>query len=79
MKFERPDNSQLAGWVGVVIVMTLYTLAVNGILAATSLIYLSANVVGGSLIAVSCVARKAWPAMVLNLLFVAISILALIL
>lgn len=71
------DKSQIAGWVGVALVMTLYTLAVNGILAATSTTYLIANVVGGSLIAISCWTRKAWPALVLNVLFVAISATAL--
>jgi hypothetical protein len=71
------DKSQIAGWIGVAIVMTLYTLAVNGVLTATSATYLIANIIGGSLITVSCVTRKAWPAAVLNVLFVTVSAIAL--
>jgi len=74
MKINKPET---AGWIGVAIVMALYTLAVNGVVTATSFAYLSCNIVGGSLIAVSCWAKKAWPAVVLNLLFVLISVLAL--
>jgi len=71
------DKPQIAGWMGVVVVLMFYTLAVNGIITAVSITYLIFNIFGGSLIAISCWARKAWPAMVLNLLFVVISAIAL--
>ena len=68
----------IAGWLGMVTVLGFFTLAANGIVLATSTVFLTFNLLGAVLLGISAFATKNWPIVLLNLAWVAISVVSLV-
>jgi hypothetical protein len=77
-KENKSKGPAIAGWFGMITVLTLYGLATNGILLATSVIFITLNLVGAMMLGVSAFATRNWPVVALNGVWAIISILSLI-
>jgi hypothetical protein len=75
---KKSKAPAIAGWVGMIIVLTLYGLATNGVLLATGSIFLTFNLLGGVLLGISAFATRNWPIVLLNMIWVAVSVVSLI-
>lgn len=69
---------EVVGWLGMFLILLAYGLSVGEVWIFNSVMYLLTNLLGGVLIAVNCVYKKAWPAFGLNVAWVAIAIVVLI-
>jgi hypothetical protein len=54
------------GWIGAIVILVAYFLVAGKRLPATSAIFHTANLLGGAAVALSSLAREAWPAAALN-------------
>lgn len=68
----------IVGWVGMFTVLTLYGLAINGVILATSQLFITLNLVGAIFLGISSFATKNWPVVALNVVWSVISVASLI-
>ncbi len=66
------------GWVGAVMLLAGFALTSYGVLAGTSIEYQLINLVGSILLAIYTYLKKAYPNAVLNIIWVLISVVAII-
>lgn len=66
--------AMLLGWVGAACSMGAYWAVSNGRVTADSLRYHALNIVACALLAIACLATRAWPSMVVNVLFIVIGL-----
>lgn len=62
------------GWIGSVLIVGSYGLNITGKLSATSKIYVVANIIGGIFFVVNTYYHKAYPSMLVNIIWVMIAI-----
>src|SRR3989304_4452993 len=68
---------EAAGWYGLVATLSAYGLISNGIVGSTSVAYHLLNLTGALALATTVWRKRAWPLVVLNLVWMAIAVLAL--
>ena len=68
---------EIMGWIASVLIVGSYALNITGKLAASSFIYVSANIIGGIFFVVNTYYHKAYPSMFVNIIWVIIAILML--
>jgi len=66
--------SEIIGWVGMVLVLTMYGLAANGILLATSFVFNIFNMFGAVFLGISAFATKNWSIVALNIVWCVLAI-----
>ena len=65
---------EIMGWIGSVLIVGSYGLNITGKLSATSKIYVLANIIGGVFFVVNTYYHKAYPSMLVNIIWVIIAI-----
>ena len=68
----------VAGWIGMVLLIGAYALVTAGRILGTSLLFQLMNLVGGALLMVNSGYYGAWPSAALNLVWVVIGITGLV-
>ena len=68
---------EILGWIGSVLIVGSYALNITGRLAATSKLYVFANIIGGIFFVVNTYFHQAYPSMFVNIVWVIIAILML--
>lgn len=68
---------EILGWIGSVLIVGSYALNITGRLAATSKIYVLANIIGGLFFVVNTYFHQAYPSMFVNIVWVVIAIVML--
>jgi hypothetical protein len=65
---------EMLGWIASVLIVGSYALNITGKLAASSKIYVLANIIGGVFFVVNTYYHKAYPSMFVNVVWVIIAI-----
>ncbi|MCX6288777.1 MAG: hypothetical protein NTW92_03330 [Bacteroidetes bacterium] len=65
---------EMMGWIASVLIVGSYALNITGRLSASSVIYVSANIIGGIFFVVNTYYHKAYPSMFVNVIWVIIAI-----
>ena len=68
---------EIMGWIGSILIVGSYALNITGRLAATSKLYVLANIIGGIFFVVNTYFHQAYPSMFVNIVWVIIAILML--
>ena len=68
---------EILGWIGSVLIVGSYALNITGRLAATSKLYVLANILGGLFFVVNTYFHQAYPSMFVNIVWVIIAIVML--
>ena len=68
---------EIMGWIGSVLIVGSYALNITGRLAATSKLYVLANIIGGVFFVVNTYFPQAYPSMFVNIVWVIIAIVML--
>ncbi|MCP9751279.1 hypothetical protein [Ferruginibacter sp. HRS2-29] len=68
---------EILGWIGAVLIIGAYSLNMFGILKTNSRAYIISNLVGGVFFVVNTFVHKAYPSMIVNIIWVFIAIAAL--
>lgn len=71
------NTVEVIGWIGSVLIVGAYFLNINGKLKSTSVIYIISNLIGGIFFSINTFVHKAYPSMVVNIIWVIIAIAAL--
>ena len=66
---------EILGWIGSVLIVGSYALNITGRLAATSKLYVLANIIGGVFFVVNTYFHQAYPSMFVNIVWVIIAFL----
>lgn len=69
---------EIIGWVGTVLIVGAYFLNINGKVKSTSVPYILCNLVGGVLFSIYTYAHRTYPNMVVNVIWVAIAVAAIL-
>jgi len=77
-KQQREQVTELAGWLGVIFILIAYGLLSFGVLSADHIGYHALNLVGGVGIIVDALADKNYQPAVLNLIWIAIAVFAIV-
>ena len=65
---------EMMGWIASVLIVGSYALNITGRLSASSVIYVSANIIGGIFFVVNTYYHKAYPSMFVNVIWVIIAL-----
>lgn len=65
---------EIMGWVASVLIVGSYALNITGRLSATSKVYVIANIIGGIFFVANTYYHKAYPSMLVNVIWVIIAI-----
>jgi hypothetical protein len=68
---------RLGGWIGMTLLLGAFALRLGDVLSGTSLVYVVLNVSGALLVGVQCAMQRAWPALVLELGWVVLTLASL--
>lgn len=68
---------RLGGWLGMVLLLAAFALRLGDVLGGTSVAYIVLNVVGAALVAAQCALQRAWPALVLEVGWVVLTLASL--
>ena len=68
---------EIMGWIASVLIVGSYALNITGRLAATSKLYVLANIIGGVFFVVNTYFHQAYPSMFVNIVWVIIAIVML--
>ncbi|MEY4052911.1 MAG: hypothetical protein EB092_04995 [Chitinophagia bacterium] len=68
---------EIIGWIASVLIVGSYALNITGKLAATSKLYVLANIIGGLFFVVNTYYHQAYPSMLVNTIWVIIAIVML--
>jgi len=74
----KETGTEFAGWVGVLLILLAYALLSFGVLSADHVGYHTLNLVGGVGIIVDALADKNYQPAVLNLIWIAIAVFAIV-
>ena len=69
---------EIIGWIGAVLIVGAYFLNINGKLKSTSAVYIISNLVGGIFFTVNTLVHRAYPSMIVNIIWVFIAVAALL-
>ncbi len=69
---------EILGWIGAVLVVGSYYVNINGKLKSTSPTYIICNLIGGIFFTINTLVHKAYPSMVVNIIWVIIAIAAIV-
>lgn len=69
---------EIIGWIGAVLIVGSYFLNINGKLKSSSVIYIISNLLGGTFFTINTMVHKAYPSMIVNIIWVIIAVAALI-
>lgn len=69
---------EVLGWLGAVLVVGSYYVNINGKLKSTSITYIICNLLGGIFFTINTWIHKAYPSMVVNIIWVIIAIAAMV-
>jgi len=69
---------EILGWIASVLIVGSYALNITGRLAATSKLYVLANIIGGLFFVANTYFHQAYPSMFVNIIWVIIAIIMLI-
>lgn len=78
MRYQIEWSTELAGWIGVLAILLAYALLSFGVLAADQAAYHILNLIGGVGIIVDALADKDYQPAVLNFIWAAIAVYAII-
>lgn len=67
---------EIIGWIGAVLLVGAYFFNINGKLKSTSTTYIICNLLGGVFFAINTWAHKAYPSVLVNVIWVVIAIAA---
>ncbi len=67
---------EIIGWIGSVLIVGAYFLNINGRLKSTSPVYILSNLIGGIFFTINTFQHRAYPSMVVNIIWVIIAIAA---
>jgi hypothetical protein len=70
--------TEVAGWIGIVLILIAYILASLGVVEATSGLYLFLNLFGAIGVAIDALADKNIQPVVLNVVWIAVAVIGLI-
>lgn len=62
------------GWIGMALLLGAFALRLGEVLDGASMVYVVSNVVGALLVGVQCAWQRAWPALVLELGWVVLTL-----
>jgi hypothetical protein len=68
---------EVLGWIGSVLIVGAYFLNINGKVKSSSAAYICCNLVGGIFFTIHTFVHRAYPSMVVNIIWVIIAIAAL--
>jgi hypothetical protein len=67
---------EIIGWIGSVLIVGAYFFNINGKLKSNSVLYILSNMIGGIFFTINTFVHKAYPSMVVNIIWVIIAIAA---
>jgi len=68
---------EILGWIASILIVGSYGLNISGKLAASSKIYVSANIIGGIFFVINTYYHQAYPSMLVNIIWVIIALVML--
>jgi hypothetical protein len=68
---------EIIGWIGAVLIVGAYFFNINGKLKSSSGLYIISNLLGGIFFTINTFVHKAYPSMLVNIIWVIIAITAL--
>ncbi len=68
---------EIIGWIGAILITGSYFLNINGKLKSTSFVYILCNLLGGIFFTLNTLVHKAYPSMIVNIIWVIIALGAL--
>ena len=69
---------EIIGWIGAVLIVGSYFFNINGKLKSTSPVYIICNLLGGIFFTVNTLVHRAYPSMIVNIIWVIIAVAALL-
>ena len=69
---------EIIGWIGAVLIVGAYFFNINGKLKSSSIVYIISNLLGGIFFTVNTFVHKAYPSMIVNIIWVIIAIAAIL-
>jgi uncharacterized membrane protein len=69
---------EIIGWIGAVLIVGAYSLNIYGVWKTNSLKYITANLFGGFFFVINTFVHKAFPSMIVNIIWVFIAVFALL-
>lgn len=68
---------EIIGWIGAILIVGSYFFNINGKLKSTSPVYIISNLLGGIFFTINTLVHKAYPSMIVNIIWVLIAVAAL--
>lgn len=68
---------EIIGWIGAILIVGSYFLNINGKLKSASAVYIFCNLLGGIFFTINTLVHKAYPSMIVNIIWVIIALGAL--
>ena len=68
---------EIIGWIGAVLIVGAYFFNINGKLKSNSPVYILSNLLGGIFFTINTLIHKAYPSMIVNIIWVIIAVAAL--
>lgn len=69
---------EIIGWIGAVLIVGAYFFNINGKLKSSSIVYIISNLLGGIFFTLNTFVHKAYPSMIVNIIWVIIAITAIL-
>ena len=69
---------EIIGWIGAVLIVGAYFFNINGKLKSSSILYIISNLLGGIFFTINTFVHKAYPSMIVNIIWVIIAIAAIL-
>ena len=69
---------EIIGWIGAVLIVGAYFFNINGKLKSSSAVYIISNLLGGIFFTINTLVHKAYPSMIVNIIWVIIAVAALL-
>lgn len=69
---------EIIGWIGAVLIVGSYFLNINGKLKSTSTPYIICNLIGGVFFTINTFVHRAYPSMIVNIIWVIIALAAIL-
>lgn len=69
---------EIIGWIGAILIVGSYFLNINGQLKSTSTAYIISNLIGGIFFTLNTFIHRAYPSMIVNIIWVLIAVAAIL-
>ena len=69
---------EIIGWIGAGLIVSAYFFNINGKLKSSSILYIISNLLGGIFFTINTFVHKAYPSMIVNIIWVIIAIAAIL-